>query len=1113
LKNYKITKLVKLHILLRNSFFLFFSLLFTGLIYSQPPPVANFTANNTVVCIGQTISFTNASTGSINSYSWNFGAGAIPSTANTAGPHSVFYSTNGVKTITLTVTGPGGNSTETKTNFIKIGADRIKLMTYNLLNYPDLDGGTITADTSLRHPFYRTIISATDPDILVVQELLTENGLNAFLNSVMNANGAIYSAGTFINGYDTDNGIYYKTAKYSFISNTPIETELRDISEFKLKHLLTGDTLRIYSVHLKSSDTGPDEDQRAREIDSLRKKTNTLAAGSHFIVCGDFNIYKSSESAYQKLLLDDANNEGHFIDPITLTGTWNNPSYAQYHTQSPRIRAFGGGATGGLDDRFDMILYSSAISLSGGMTYVSGSLKVFGNDGTLHNDSINDPSNTAVSPSVANALHNASDHIPVISEFDIELNNCLTTDLGAYLILNQQDSICPDPGKALSVRIKNYGINSINFSTNNANVIIEVTKPNATIQTFSKVINSGSLAVNTTMDVSFTGTLDMSALGNYHFKAYTQYAPDANHLNDTLPIDTVVVGLFGTGTISADGPTTFCNGDTLTLTAGIGSNYLWSNGSTLQAIQVTTSGSYTVSYVNTSGCPVNSAAVLVTVNNFLMNGTLFTETMGNSGGTIAISTHENNNGFDNDNFTMTGTGDVRTSLASSGYSNASGLSNVFFTNTAGKDFIISGINTLGLSNLQLSFGIYKSTIASNGSEFLVQVSTDGVNYSSLSYPALPTGSGTALWHYRTITAGIPSSSTIYIKFLQTLTSTSLNFRIDDISLSYTSGTATISTTGSSSICPTGFVILNATPAVSYLWNTGATTSSINVSTPGNYSCVLTGANGCTLKSNTMVVAGGPTTWFSDYDNDGYGTPFDSLVACTQPPGYVASNTDCKDSLISVNPAAAEICWNLMDDNCNGLVDDNCPSTISLNVKLFIEGFYLGNDRLRVVSNPVSSPATCDTITVSIATSTFPNSIVLSFNTLLDTSGNTSVQFNSSGIIGNSYYIVIQHRNALETWSSLPILFNQAVINYDFTTSASQAYSGNLINLGDGNFALYSGDLDHDGQIDIDDFNLLKSAAQNFQDGYIDCDLTGDRLVESADFTLIENNLIRILARP
>jgi hypothetical protein len=131
------------------------------------------------------------------------------------------------------------------------------------------------------------------------------------------------------------------------------------------------------------------------------------------MVMGDFNIYASTEIAYTKLLQVIPGNEGHFNDMYNLPGTWNNASYAIYHTQSPRVRAFGGGATGGMDDRFDLILYSKAINDPGGVQVIPNSLIPYGNDGNHYNDSINRPPNTVVSQQIANALHNAADHLPV----------------------------------------------------------------------------------------------------------------------------------------------------------------------------------------------------------------------------------------------------------------------------------------------------------------------------------------------------------------------------------------------------------------------------------------------------------------------------------------------------------------------------------------------------------------------------------------------------------------------------------------------------------------------------------------------------------------------------
>jgi endonuclease/exonuclease/phosphatase family metal-dependent hydrolase len=286
-------------------------------------------------------------------------------------------------------------------------------MSYNLLNYP----GT---DAAIRNPYFRTVIRNSNPDILVVQEMQSQAGMNGFLSNVLNASGNNYSAGTFIDGPDTDNGIFFRTSKFIFISSTPIRTALRDISEFKVIHInYPADTLHIFSVHLKASEGTANENLRAAEADSLRKVTNALHPNALYIVLGDFNIYRSGEPAYIKLLEINQNNTGHFIDPIQgMAGTWNNPSYAVYHTQSPRVRAFGGGATGGMDDRFDMILMSPVISsTNGGIIFIPGSYTPYGNDGAHYNDSINRRPNNAVPDSVADALHYSSDHIPVFAMF------------------------------------------------------------------------------------------------------------------------------------------------------------------------------------------------------------------------------------------------------------------------------------------------------------------------------------------------------------------------------------------------------------------------------------------------------------------------------------------------------------------------------------------------------------------------------------------------------------------------------------------------------------------------------------------------------------------------
>jgi len=77
----------------------------------------NFAASNTTVVENNPVTFTDLSSCDVNTYLWNFGDGATPSTATSAGPHQVIYGTTGLKTVTLTI---NGNVTETKTDYINV---------------------------------------------------------------------------------------------------------------------------------------------------------------------------------------------------------------------------------------------------------------------------------------------------------------------------------------------------------------------------------------------------------------------------------------------------------------------------------------------------------------------------------------------------------------------------------------------------------------------------------------------------------------------------------------------------------------------------------------------------------------------------------------------------------------------------------------------------------------------------------------------------------------------------------------------------------------------------------------------------------------------------------
>ncbi|MFH1470091.1 MAG: MopE-related protein, partial [Pseudomonadota bacterium] len=62
------------------------------------------------------------------------------------------------------------------------------------------------------------------------------------------------------------------------------------------------------------------------------------------------------------------------------------------------------------------------------------------------------------------------------------------------------------------------------------------------------------------------------------------------------------------------------------------------------------------------------------------------------------------------------------------------------------------------------------------------------------------------------------------------------------------------------------------------------------------------------------------TWYADADSDSYGDAASTTVACTQPSGYLADDTDCDDTDAAINPAATEVCDGA-DNDCDGTTDE------------------------------------------------------------------------------------------------------------------------------------------------------------------------------------------------
>lgn len=177
---------------------------------------------------------------------------------------------------------------------------------------------------------------------------------------------------------------------------------------------------------------------------------------------------------------------------------------------------------------------------------------------------------------------------------------------------------------------------------------------------------------------------------------------------------------------------------------------------------------------------------------------------------------------------------------------------------------------------------------------------------------------------------------------------------------------------------------------------------------------------------------------------------------------------------------------------NGIkVGYTIPQTVSLNITLGIEG--LRNGAIQVQ----------DTVRIYLRNSSSPFNAVDSAKTHLNSSGSSSVSFPIA--IGGNYYIQIKQRNALESWSSAAVGFvNGTVTNYDFTTSQSQTFGNNSV-LKSGIYCIYSGDINHDGYINLDDVIGINNDAAFFVNGYTVTDINGDNIIDLNDILIASNN--------
>ncbi|MCW5907832.1 MAG: PKD domain-containing protein [Chitinophagales bacterium] len=392
----------------------------------------------------------------------------------------------------------------------------------------------------------------------------------------------------------------------------------------------------------------------------------------------------------------------------------------------------------------------------------------------------------------------------------------------------------------------NAAVNSNKVYGGNANDSVKLVSPYGNPNNYDFTLQSGSPLL-TGADFShaklngFESTAFRGAFGtNDWSNCWAEFTP--NDENYTVgPIDYSY-----NATFSASGPTTFCQGNSVALsvnTAASGATYHWSNGATTSSINVTASGTYTVTVANARGCKKTFSQV-VTVNSNPTATATPTNTSfctGSAGVTISSSAATSylwSNGATTQNITVTN----------------SGAYTVTVTDANGCTAVSNAVQITQFNPLVPVIGANGPTSFCTGDDVDLSVNTPS-NFNAFSWS---NGGSTA-------TINVTATGTYTVTTTDNNGCTAVS---NSITTSVSSSpTPTISANGTVSFCNGDSVTLTSTAGETYAWSNGASTQSIVVKTAGNYTVIVTNnANPClgvgTSNSITVAVTPQPVANFT-----------------------------------------------------------------------------------------------------------------------------------------------------------------------------------------------------------------------------------------------------------
>lgn len=418
---------------------------------------------------------------------------------------------------------------------------------------------------------------------------------------------------------------------------------------------------------------------------------------------------------------------------------------------------------------------------------------------------------------------------------------------------------------------------------------IEICSGSSTVLTATGGSNYEWSTTETTASITVNPTIQTT---------YTVIVSDVNGCNDTDDV-IVSIGTSLTPSITPNGSTTFCEGGNVTLDAGVYTSYNWSNGASGQTIVVATSGDFSVTVTDASGCSGASSILPVTVYTnptptIIPSGaTTFCE-----GGSVVLSVGNFSQylwstGQTVQNINVNSTGDYTITVTDgNGCSGISLIESVTVnsptvpTITASGSTIFCDGESVILTSSEASGNLWstsentQSIIVSTSGAYSVEY-TDGNNCTATSEnvtiivntPIVPniTGSGPTTFCEGDSVSLVSDAATSYLwsngeTSQSIVVNSSGDYSVETVDVNNCSATSniitvqvntavtpTITASGAITFCEGDSVELSSSLANGYLWSTGETSQSIFVTESGDYSVEIVDVNTCSATSSITTI--------------------------------------------------------------------------------------------------------------------------------------------------------------------------------------------------------------------------------------------------------------------